>query len=118
MKSSGYNQHTITAGLRFGLHYSTRKWDLYAGVLVGYGLSLTNSQTQTTDFYKGIYSQYGFSSTDGKLLNSETFTYPARSTGQLLLSPYAGARYYVTPKISLNLEVGQHTGNIGIGFKF
>jgi hypothetical protein len=118
IKSSGFNQHTITAGLRFGLHYATRKWDLYAGALIGYRISFTNSQTQTTDFYKGIPSQYGFPSTNGKLLNSETFIYPARTYGQMILSPYVGARYYVTPKISLNLELGQHTGNIGVGFKF
>jgi hypothetical protein len=118
INSQKFKQHTITAGLRFGLHYSTRRWDLYAGVLVGYRLSFNDSRTLTTDNYKGILSQSGFSPRDGKFLNTETVNYSTNNSGQIILSPYAGARYYVTPKVSLNLEVGQHTGNIGIGFKF
>jgi hypothetical protein len=31
-----YRIHTLTAGLRVGLHYATRKWDLYAGTMIGY----------------------------------------------------------------------------------
>ena len=116
---SKYNQHTVIAGLRLGLHYSTRKWDLYAGALIGYQLSFTDSRTQTTDYYKGILSQIGgFTQVDGKFLKSETNTSPAYNYGKMILSPYIGAKYYLTKKVSLNLEIGQHTGNIGIGFKF
>jgi hypothetical protein len=113
----GYANRTLTAGLRFGLHYSTRKWDLYAGVLVGYRTSFTESRSGKTDYYKGLGAN-GFPSIDAKFIKSETSTIPSSSYSQLILSPYAGARYYVTPKVSLNLEVGQYTGNIGIGYKF
>jgi hypothetical protein len=119
VSSSGFNQYTFTAGIRLGLHYSTRKWDLYAGALIGYRTSFTNSRTQTADTYRGILSQIGgYPQTDGKLLKSETTTIPGYSYGQTILSPYVGARYYVIPKVSINLELGQDTGNIGIGFKF
>jgi hypothetical protein len=116
---SKYNQHTITAGLRLGLHYATRKWDLYAGALVGYQVNFTDSRTQTTDYYKGTFTQYGgYPQANGKLVYSETNTSNGYNYGQMILSPYIGARYYVSPKVSLNLEIGQHTGNIGVGFKF
>jgi hypothetical protein len=116
---SRYNQHTITAGLRLGLHYATRKWDLYAGTLIGYRQSFTDSRTQTTEYYKGAISQNGgFMPPNGKLISSEASTIPGSNYGQIVFSPYVGARYYVTKKVSLNLEIGQHTGNIGVGFKF
>jgi hypothetical protein len=109
----GFKQHTITAGLRFGLHYATRKWDLYAGTLIGYQQTFRESANVVTDFYKG-----SISSTNYQPFKSESSPIPAFNSGQLIFSPYVGARYYVSPKVSLNLEIGQHTGNIGIGFKF
>jgi hypothetical protein len=44
--------------------------------------------------------------------------FQSMNNGQFILSPYVGAKYYVTKKISLNIEAGQQTGSIGIGFKF
>ena len=116
---SRYNQHTITAGLRLGLHYATRKWDLYAGTLIGYRQSFTDSRTQTTEYYKGAVSQNGgFIPPNGKLIGSETSIISGTNYGNMVFSPYVGARYFVAKKVSLNLEIGQHTGNIGVGFKF
>jgi hypothetical protein len=112
-----YTNRKITAGLRFGLHYSTRKWDLYAGALIGYQTTFNESTSGTVNYYKGLDAQ-GFPSPNGKFIKSETSTSPSSNYSQLIFSPYVGARYYVTKKISLNLEIGQHTGNAGIGFKF
>jgi hypothetical protein len=106
-------QHNLTVGLRLGLHYSTRKWDLYAGALIGYRRIIRNAFDFKTDVYKGIPSL-----TNNKPISSETFTVPTNSFGQMIFSPYVGARYYLTKKISLNVEVGQRTGHAGIGFKF
>lgn len=117
--SSGLNQksHSITAGLRFGLHYATRKWDLYAGALIGYQTTITESASGTREFYKGGFVG-GYPPNNGTLLRTEQANLPSYQYGQMIFSPYVGARYYVTKKISLNLEVGQHTGHAGIGFKF
>ena len=115
----GFNQksHTITAGLRFGLHYATRKWDLYAGTMIGYQTTIRESTSGTREFYKGGFAG-GFPTNNGTLLKTEQVNLPTYQNGQMIFSPYVGARYYVTPKVSLNLEIGQHTGNAGIGFKF
>ena len=109
------NRQSITAGLRIGLHYSTRKWDLYAGAMVGYQFDISkNYQVITSSFKKDLNSQYSVvNSTSSTFSRSPTF-----NPNNIIISPYAGARYYLTPKISINLEVGQHTSNIGISFKF
>jgi hypothetical protein len=106
-------QHSITAGLRLGLHYSTRKWDLYAGAMIGYNRIIREAYEFQTDVYKGNPSN-----TNNKPFNTETTTVNASGYSKMVFSPYVGARYYVTPKVSLNLEAGQYTGNVGIGFKF
>ena len=105
---------TLTAGLRIGLHYSTRKWDLYAGAMIGYQSTLTNDNSFTTATYKRNNNPFTYADK----IRESTVDYRLRTNGQMILSPYVGARYYVTKKVSLNLEVGQHTGNVGIGFKF
>jgi hypothetical protein len=108
-------KQSITAGLRVGLHYSTRKWDLYAGAMIGYQFTLSeNHQLFTTSYKNDPNSQSPTTSTTSTNY-SRTPTY---QPDNIILSPYVGAKYYVTKKVSLNLEVGQHTGNIGIGFKF
>ncbi|PWK28480.1 hypothetical protein LV89_00684 [Arcicella aurantiaca] len=115
-------KQTITAGLRFGLHYATRKWDLYAGAMIGYQKTFVDEYSNTVEQYKGSPSTippfYGILPTDAKLINKGTVTQQGYNVGQMIFSPYVGTKYYVTKKVSLNLEVGQYTGNVGIGFKF
>jgi hypothetical protein len=112
---SNLKKQSITAGIRLGLHYSTRKWDLYAGAMIGYQFTLSETNQFSTTTYKyEPNAQY-------PSINTTSTSYPRSPSfhpDNIILSPYAGARYYVTKKVSLNLEVGQHTGNIGIGFKF
>ena len=117
--SKGFNQknHTITAGLRFGLHYATRKWDLYAGTMIGYQTTIRESTSGTTAFYKGGFIG-GYPTNNGTLLRTEQVNLPSSQNGQMIFSPYVGARYYVTKKVALNLELGQYTGNVGLSFKF
>lgn len=105
---------TLTAGLRIGLHYSTRKWDLYAGAMIGYQATLTIDNSFTTTTYKRNNNPFTYADK----ISESTVGYRLRTNGQMILSPYVGARYYVTKKISLNLEIGQQTGNVGVGFKF
>jgi len=115
-------RQTFTAGLRFGLHYATRKWDLYAGAMVGYQKTFVDEYSNTVEQYKGspstIPPSYGILPADARLINKGTVTQQGYNAGQMIFSPYVGAKYYVTKKVSLNLEVGQYTGNVGIGFKF
>ena len=102
----------IALGIRFGLHYSTRKWDLYGGLVIGYEHTITKSNDYLIEYYKisptSVLVPVGTEEVKGIEYNSNQF----------IFSPYVGARYYVTKKISLNIEVGQHTGHGGIGFKF
>ena len=111
-QGGGATSQTFTAGIRLGLHYSTRRWDLYAGAMIGYQYSSTKSNDYSTEYYKG------FPTSASSPIRTEEGKGRTLSSQQLLLSPYVGARYYVTKKISLNIEVGQHTGHAGIGFKF
>jgi hypothetical protein len=112
LNGNGAVYQRLSFGMRFALHYSTRKWDLYGGVLVGYEHTATKSNDHSVALYKILPNStsipFGTEEVKGVKYNS----------GQFLFSPYVGARYYVTKKISLNLEVGQHTGHAGIGFKF
>jgi hypothetical protein len=107
--------HSISAGLRFALHYSTRKWDLYAGTLVGYHSYIVESRSGTVDYYKGFSDYVKPNSIPVK---SEPLSIQGYSQNKFILSPYIGARYYVTKKVALNLEAGQYTGNVGLSFKF
>ncbi len=112
--SSGLNlkQHTFMAGVRLGLHYSTKKWDFYAGTLVGYKTVFRESSSYLVSYFKEYPN-----STSVPIKNDFTY-FQSMNNGQFILSPYVGAKYYVTKKISLNIEAGQQTGSIGIGFKF
>ncbi len=112
-----YKNHSLTAGLRVGLHYATRKWDLYAGAMIGYQRIIRESTGGKNEFYKGKYSG-GFPPTNGTLLRTEQVATSSFSNGNVILSPYVGARYYITKKVAINLEAGQYTGNIGLSFKF
>ena len=40
LKLKGLKSHTLTAGIRVGLHYSTRKWDFYGGTMIGFQKAL------------------------------------------------------------------------------
>ena len=112
-----YKNHSLTAGLRVGLHYATRKWDLYAGAMIGYQRIIRESTGGTNEFYKGKYLG-GFPPTNGTLLRTEQVAASSFSNGNVILSPYVGARYYVTKKVAINLEAGQYTGSVGLSFKF
>jgi len=115
-------KHIFTAGLRLGLHYATRKWDLYAGTMIGYQKTFVDEFSSTVEQYKGspsaVPAPYGLLPADTKLINKGTVTQQGYNSGQMIFSPYVGAKYYVTKKVSLNLEIGQYTGNVGLGFKF
>lgn len=115
LKGFEYKRHSITAGLRFALHYATRKWDLYAGTMVGIHSFITESRSGSVDYYKGFSSYLRPNSTP---IKSEPLTIQGFNQNQFIFSPYVGARYYVTKKVALNIEVGQHTGNVGLSFKF
>ena len=114
--------HVITTGLRLGLHYSTRKWDLYAGAMIGYQKTFVESVSETTDYYKlnsiNEIPPFGNPPANAKPIKSEFTSSSNSNYGRFIFSPYVGARYYLNQKISLNLEAGQYTGNIGLGFKF
>jgi hypothetical protein len=104
---------TFTTGLRLGIHYSTRKWDLYGGLMAGIRTFNSKGGVITNDYYKGTPNN-----PFNEFVRQEKIDFFNKNTTNLFLSPYAGARYFVTKKVSLNLEVGQYTGNIGFGFKF
>jgi hypothetical protein len=111
---SDYKVQTLTAGLRIGLHYSTRKWDLYAGTMFGYKTTLAESNSYITTTYKLNNNPLTYADK----ISESSVTYQLRTNGQFIFSPYVGARYFVTKKIAIGVEAGQHTGNVGLSFKF
>jgi hypothetical protein len=117
LKGFEYKSHSITAGLRFALHYSTRKWDLYAGTMIGFRSLIVESRSGTVEYYKGLLLG-GYPLPNTPLIKSESKTISGYKDNQMIFSPYIGARYYVTQKVGLNLELGQHTGYVGLSFKF
>lgn len=112
-KREDVNTSVFTVGIRFGLHYSTRKWDLYGGLMIGDRTTISEGGKWTTEHYEGT-QQNPYS----KLIKTDETDIFNRKNSTFFVSPYVGARYYVTKKVSLNLEVGQYTGNVGLGFKF
>ena len=112
-KREDVNTSVFTVGVRFGLHYSTRKWDLYGGLMIGDRTTISEGGKWSTERYEGTpQNPYN------KLVKTDETDLFNRKSSTFFVSPYAGARYYVTKKVSLNLEVGQYTGNVGLGFKF
>ncbi len=109
----GVKRSSFTTGVRFGIHYSTRKWDLYAGLMIGNRTTISEFGKSTSEYYKGTLKFPNQQLIKTDISESRTIT-----NSTFFVSPYAGARYYVTKKVSLNLEVGQYTGNVGLGFKF
>lgn len=112
-KREDINTSVFTVGVRFGLHYSTRKWDLYGGLMIGDRTTISEGGKWSTERYEGT-SQNPYN----KLVKTDETDLFNRKQSTFFVSPYVGARYYVTKKVSLNLEVGQYTGNVGLGFKF
>ncbi len=51
-------------------------------------------------------------------IGSSKFVYLDYGLEQIVVNPYVGVRYFITPKIALNLEAEQHKGRIGLSFKF
>lgn len=103
----------FTAGIRLAIHYSTRKFDFYAGAMAGNRITTNEYGPRKREFYKGT-----FQSINSKLLDSDYQNSFSQTSSEWFVSPYAGAKYYLTNKVSLNLEVGQYSGHVGLGFKF
>ena len=112
-KREDLNTNVFTLGVRFGLHYSTRKWDLYGGLMIGDRTTISEGGKWSTEHYEGtLQNPYS------KLVKTDETNLFNRKSSTFFVSPYVGAKYYFTKKLSLNLEVGQYTGNVGLGFKF
>jgi hypothetical protein len=109
----GLKISNFTAGIRLGIHYSTRKWDLYAGAMIGNRTTISEYGKSISEYYKGTL-QFP----NQQLIKTDVNEPRTITNSTYFISPYSGARYYVTKKVSLNLEVGQFTGNVGLGFKF
>jgi hypothetical protein len=107
----GLRSHTFTVGIRLALHYSTKKWDLYGGTMLGYQKTFTESEAGSEVFYKK-------NNGSGIPVGTTTFTYPNYGQEQFIFSPYIGARYYVTKKVAFNIEAEQSKGRIGLSYKF
>ena len=112
-KREDVNTSVFTVGVRFGLHYSTRKWDLYGGLMIGDRTTISQGGKWTTEHYEGNQQNPYV-----KLIKTDETDLFNRKSSTFFVSPYVGARYYVSKKVSLNLEIGQYTGNVGLGFKF
>jgi hypothetical protein len=112
-KLEGLKSHTLTAGLRFGLHYSTRKLDFYAGTMIGFQKVITESKAGELTYYQG-------NPNNGSSLPAgvKKLTYLDYSLEEFIIKPYVGVRYYVSPKIGLNIEAEQLKGRVGLSFKF
>lgn len=106
----GYDRQTFTVGLRLGLHYSTRKFDLYGGTLIGFQKVCTESDMTKIDYYKGTFP-------NTKLIKTEYDTPQTYCHGQFIFNPYVGARYYVTKKVGIYLEAAPNTVSTGLSFK-
>ncbi len=92
----------ISAGIKIGAHYATRKWDFYGGVMVG--------------------ASYGFRS-DG--LSNAADISSLRPLYQnpvdkfnINVNPYVGARYYISKKVGFQVETTGKQTTFGIVFKF
>jgi hypothetical protein len=106
------NTETYTAGLRLGLHYSTRKWDLYGGALIGFQKRRWESGRTQLDYYKGTYPNLKFVKTEYE--DSKSYG----NSGEVIFSPYLGVRYYFTNKVGIYLEAHPTTLSTGLSFKF
>lgn len=91
----------FSGGVKFGIHYATRKLDLYGGLMLGGGYAYLR------DGSYGIKPEIplGCGNTLDKL--------------KLLVNPYFGTRYYLSNKVGLHFEVdSKKQSTIGISFKF
>ena len=105
------NANTFTAGIRLGLHYSTRKLDLYGGASLSFQKRSWESGVTQSDYFKGT-------SPNAKLLKTEFDTSKTYfDDGQFIFSPYVGARYFFTNKVGIYLEAHPTTLSTGLSFK-
>jgi hypothetical protein len=113
---------SVLAGLRIGLHYSTRRFDFYTGTMVGYQKTFVSSRENTLEKYKitpeSKFFALDYPPANSVLVESQRRTVPAYNYNELIFAPYIGARYYFTQKVGLNLEFDQYTGKAGLSFKF
>jgi hypothetical protein len=92
----------ISAGIKIGAHYATRKWDFYGGIMVG--------------------ASYGFRS-DGlsnsaDILSLRPLYQNPLDKFNINVNPYVGARYYISKKVGFQLETTGKQTTFGIVFKF
>lgn len=113
---------SVLAGLRIGLHYSTRHFDFYTGAMVGYQKTFVSSRENTLEKYKitpeSKFFALNYPPANSVLVESQRRTVPAYNYNELIFAPYIGARYYFTQKVGLNLELDQYAGKAGLSFKF
>ena len=109
----GVKISNFTAGVRLGIHYATRKWDLYAGAMIGNRTTISEYGKSTSEYYKGTLTF-----PNRQLVKTDIIEPRSITNSTFFVSPYVGAKYYFTKKVSLNLEIGQYTGNVGLCFKF
>jgi hypothetical protein len=113
---------SILAGLRVGLHYSTRRLDFYAGAIIGLQKTFVSSRENILEKYKmtpeSRFLSLNYPPNNSTLIGSQTSTEKAYSYNDVVFAPYIGARYYFTKKVALNLELDQYSGKAGLSFKF
>ena len=91
----------ISGGVKFGIHYATRKLDLYGGLMAG------GSYSTLRDGAYGIKP------------NSPIDCGNSLEKLKLLVNPFIGVRYYISNKVGLQFETdGKKQSNVGLSFKF
>jgi hypothetical protein len=110
------------AGLRIGLHYSTRWFDFYTGAMVGYQKTFVSSRENILEKYRmtpeSKFFALNYPPSNSVLVESQKKTVAGYNYNELIFAPYIGVRYYFTKKVGLNLELDQYTGKAGLSFKF
>jgi hypothetical protein len=109
----GLKSHTLTAGVRLGLHYSTRKWDFYAGAMLGLQKVITESNAGEQTYFKGNPN-----TGNAVPVGTTKLIYLDYNVEEFIVRPYFGLRYFVSPKVAINLEAEQNKGRVGLSFKF
>lgn len=99
--NSIFRQNEFSAGVKLGIHYATQKWDIYGGLMAGGKYSTLGNE---------VINQ----NTDSNYINANNL-----NTITPLISPYLGARYYVTKRIGIQLEsTFEGKTSLGVALKF
>jgi hypothetical protein len=81
--------------------------------MLGFQKVITESNAGEQTYYKGNPAING-----SFPVGTTKFTYLDYNVEQFIINPYVGVRYFISPKIGLNIEAEQHKGRIGLSFKF